>query len=312
MLANLAVVALVVLSLRYALRSLGLAKLRYERSALKELFAIGTRFVFLDLAMQLLSNVNATFLSKLVPTEVIGWFSVSQKLVGLLIFPAASLIGALYPTLCRLQNEDKTEFARVTRNALYGTALLAVPAAVGCGMFPELGVAIFDRTKFAGAVDHLRVMSVFVLLVSISMPLGSCILASNRQRAWAVVQGLCVVVSLCGNPFLIPYFQKSMGNGAIGTCITLVLSEALVVGCGVALAPRGVFNGELNKSLFLAALSGVAMAIVAWLTKPISLFLAVPAALLTYALAAWLSGALQKATIDMVKDIVARRLRRAR
>jgi O-antigen/teichoic acid export membrane protein len=312
LLANVAVVAVIVISLRRALGSLGLGKLRFERSALKELFAIGTRFVALDLAMQLLANVNATFLSKLVPAQVIGWFGVSQKLVGLLIFPAASLIGALYPTLCRLQNEDRTEFARVSRNALYGTALLAVPAAVGTGMFPELGVAIFDRVKFAGAVDHLRVMSLFVLLVYISMPLGSCILAANRQRAWAVVQGLCVVVSLCGSPFLIPYFQRSMGNGAIGTCVTLVISEALVVGCGVALAPRGIFNGELNKSLLLATLSGVAMAVVAWLTKPISLFLAVPAALLTYGVAAWLSGAVQQVTIDMFKDIVARRLRRAR
>jgi O-antigen/teichoic acid export membrane protein len=262
--------------------------------------------------MVLLPNVNATFLSKLAPPEVTGWYGVSQRLIGLLIFPASALIGALYPTLCRLHVEDKNEFARVSRNSLYGTALLAVPAAVGCGMFPELGVAIFDRAKFAGAVDHLRVMSVFVFLVYFSMPLGTCILASNRQRAWAIVQGLCVIVSLCGNPFLIPYFQTLTGNGAIGTCITLVVSEALVVGCGLALAPRGIFNRELNKSFALAALSGAAMAIVAWLTKPISLFLAVPAALLTYGVAAWLSGALQQATIDMVKEIVARKLRRAR
>jgi uncharacterized membrane protein YvlD (DUF360 family) len=54
------------------------------------------------------------------------------------------------------------------------------------------------------------------------------------------------------------------------------------------------------------------MAIVAWLTKPISLFLAVPAAVLTYGAVAWLSGALQPATIDMVKGILARKLRRAR
>ncbi len=312
LLSNFVVVALIVVSLKRALGSLGVGKLHFERSALKALFALGTPFVFFDLAMVLLPNVNATFLSKLVPAEVIGWYGVSQRLVGLLIFPASALIGALYPTLCRLQAEDQTEFARVSRNSLYGTTLLAVPAAVGCGMFPELGVAIFDSHKFAGAIDHLRVMSLFVFLVYFSMPLGTTILAANRQRAWAIVQGLCVVVSLCGNPFLIPYFQKLTGNGAIGTCITLVISEALVVCCGVALAPRGIFNRELGKSLLLAMLSGAAMAVVAWATKPISLFLAIPAAVLTYGVAAWLTGALQRTTIDMVKGIVARRLGRAR
>jgi O-antigen/teichoic acid export membrane protein len=310
LLSNLMVVAVIVVALWRAVGTLGIGKLRFERSALKSLFALGTPFVFFDLAMVLLPNVNATFLSKLVPPEVIGWYGVSQRLVGLLLFPATALIGALYPTLCRLHAEDQVEFARVSRNSLYGTALLAVPAAVGCGMFPELGVAIFDRAKFAGAIGHLQVMSVFVFLVYFSMPLGTCILASNKQRAWAIVQGLCVVVSLCANPFLIPYFQRLTGNGAIGTCVTLVLSEAMVVSCGIALAPRGIFNRELMKSLALATLSGGAMAVVAWLTKPITLFLAVPAACLTYGILAWLTGAIQPATVEMVKGTVRRKLLR--
>ncbi|HYQ16285.1 MAG TPA: oligosaccharide flippase family protein [Polyangiaceae bacterium] len=312
LLVNMAVGALIAVALRVALRSLSLGKLRFERSALKSLFAIGTPFVLFDLAMVLLTNVNANFLAKLSPPEVMGWFSVSQRLIGLLIFPASALIGALYPTLCRLQAEDQPEFARVTRNALYGTSLLAVPAAVGCGIFAEIGVAVFDSAKYAGAIAHLRVMSAFVFLVYLSMPIGTCILAANRQRAWALVQGACVVLSLCCSPFLIPYFQKLNGNGAIGTCVTLVLSEAFVVGCGVALAPRGVFNAELFKSLFLAALSGAAMAVVAWLLKPISLFLAVPAAVVTYGAVAWLTGALQPATIEMIKGTLARRLGRGR
>jgi O-antigen/teichoic acid export membrane protein len=310
LLSNMLVAALILLYLRRALRPVGVGKLRFERSALTALFGLGTPFVFFDLAMVLLPNINATFLSKLVPAQVIGWYGVSQRLIGLLIFPATALIGALYPTLCRLHIEDKVEFARVTRNALYGVALLAAPAAVGCGLFPELGVAIFGSDKFGGAVAHLRIMSVFVFLVYFSMPLGSCVLASNRQRTWALVQCTCIVVSLCGNPFLIPYFQKLTGNGGIGTCVTLVLSEAMVVGCGIALAPHGIFNRELGKSLLLAALSGVAMALVAWLAKPFSLFLAVPAAVLTYGVVVWFSGALQPSTIEMLKGFVNRKLLR--
>jgi O-antigen/teichoic acid export membrane protein len=155
-------------------------------------------------------------------------------------------------------------------------------------------------------------MAVFVFLVYFSMPLGSCILASNRQRAWALVQCVGVIVSLVANPFLIPYFQRLTGNGALGTCVTLVLSEAVVVGCGIWLAPRGVFNRELGKSLFLASVSGAVMALAAWLTKPISLYLAVPVAVSAYAATAWLTGALQPSTIDMIKSFASRKLSRAR
>jgi len=144
------------------------------------------------------------------------------------------------------------------------------------------------------------------------MPLGVSILASNRQKMWTLVQCICLGVSLVGNPFLIPYFQRTMGNGAIGTCWTSVLSEVLVVGCGVALTPRSVFDRSFAKSFVLASLAGAAMAAVGLALKPVSLFLAVPAAGLTYVAAAWFSGAVQPATVEAIKAGVARRLKRSR
>jgi hypothetical protein len=102
-----------------------------------------------------------------------------------------------------------------------------------------------------------------------------------------------------------------MQNGAIGTCVMLVLSELFVVICGVALSARGLFDRSLAKSLFLAILAGAAMAGVAWFTKPISMWLAVPAAVLTYGVVAYLIGAIQPATLDMIKGFVNRKLKRA-
>jgi O-antigen/teichoic acid export membrane protein len=306
------VVAIVtVFFLRRSLRPLGLGALRFAKSNVKALVQQGTPFVFFGLAMVLGPNINATFLAKLVPAEVVGWFGVSQRLIGLLIFPASALVGALYPTLCRLQAENQEDFVRTSRSALYGVSLLAIPAAVGCGIFPELGVAIFGSQEFSGAEAHLQVMSAFVFLVYFSMPLGTSILAANKQKIWALVQCICLVVSLLGNPFLVPYFQRTTGNGALGTCVTLVLSELLVVACGIALSERGLFDRHFGKSLLLAAGAGAAMASVGLLLKPASLFLAVPAALLTYAGLAWFSGAIQPSTSDMIKRVISRKLSRA-
>jgi O-antigen/teichoic acid export membrane protein len=308
--AQFCVVVSTALYLRHWLARVGVGKLKFERTAVTELFGRGTPFVFFNLAMVLLPNINVAFLSKYVPVEVIGWYSVSQRLVGLIIFPASALIGALYPTLCRLQAEDPEEFVRVCQSSLYGVSLLAIPAALGCALFPELGVMIYGSEQFSGAESDLRVLSLFVFLVYFSMPLGTCVLAANRQRVWAIVQCSCVVVSLILCPFLVPFFQRRMGNGAVGTCVTLVISEAFVVVCGLALAPRGLFSRDLAKSLLLAGVAGAAMAGVAVLTKPISIFLAVPAALLAYGVVAWFSGAVRPSTIEMAKGFLNRKLKR--
>jgi O-antigen/teichoic acid export membrane protein len=310
--AYLPVAFLTVLYLHRALRGIGTGALRYERAALKQLFSLGTPFVFFWLAMALQPQVNAMFLSKLVPAEVIGWYGVSQRLIGLILFPASALIGALYPTLCRLYMEDKDAFVSTSRNALYGVSLLAIPAAVGTGLFPELGVAIFGSEEFAGAEDHLRLMSVFVFLVYFSMPLGTSILAANKQKAWAAVQCVCIAIGVIGNPLLIPYFQERMKNGAMGTCLTVVIAEAIVVGCGIALAPRGLFDRGFFKSMFFSVVAGAAMVGVALVTKPISMFLAVPASLLAYGVVAWFSGAVQPATATQIKGFLGRKLARFR
>lgn len=312
LIAQIAVTTLVALYLKRSLRHVGIERLAVNRSVLRPLVNLGTPFVFFGLAMVLQPSINAAFLSKLVPEEVVGWYGVSQRLIGLLIFPATALVGALYPALCRLHVEDKVEFVKVTRSSLYGVSLVAIPAAVGCGVFPEIGVSIFGGAKFGGAADHLRLMSAFVFLVYFSMPLGISILASDRQRSWTFVQSICLVVSLVGNPFLVPYFQTRMGNGAMGTCVTLVVSEVLVVGCAVALSPRSLFDRSFLRSFLLASLAGAAMATVGLTLKPVSLTLAVPLAGLVYVAVAWLSGAVQPATSDLIKRGISRRLARFR
>ncbi len=296
-----------------SLKSVGIAKLSVKKVELKSLLVIGTPFVFLSLATSLQPNIDAVFLSKLAPAEVMGWFAVSRRLIGVLLFPASALVGALYPTLCRLHTEDSAAFARVSRGAFSSVALLAVPFAVGCGLYPEIGVSLFSRRAFGEAEDNLRILSVFLFLLYFSMPLGTCILAAGRHRASSVVQSLCVVVSAILDPILIPLFQKHSGNGGLGLCVAAVISEALVVGCGIALTPRGIFDRSLLKSLFLALLSGALMALVAHLLHPIlSPYIAAPFALLVYAACLWLTGALDKAQVEQLKATIARKFARAR
>src|SRR6185295_18618420 len=157
-------------------------------------------FVFFSLAMVLQPNIDAVFLSKLSSPEVVGWHAAARKLLGLLVFPAAALIGALYPTLCRLYASDAEAFKKTANGALRGTSLLVMPLAFGCALYPDIGTTIYSRAAFAPAEANLRILSVFLFLMYFTMPLGTVLLASGRQRGWAVVQSLCVVVSVVLDP----------------------------------------------------------------------------------------------------------------
>ncbi len=293
------------------LRPVGVGKLRVERGALKSLFSLGTPFVWFGLAMALQPNIDAVFLSKLAPAEVMGWFAVSRRLVGVLLFPATALIGALYPTLCRLFAEDTGEYARVARGAFQGVTLLAVPVALGCGLYPELGVTIFNRGSFGAAENNLRVLALFLFLVYFSMPLGTTIMAAGKHRAWSIVQGICILVSLILDPLLVPWFQHHYGNGGLGLCVAAVASEAVVVGCGVALSPRGIFDLALMRSLGLAAVSGGVMALAAHFTRGITPWVAAPLSVVVYGVALVLTGGLDPEQRAAAKNFIVRKFSRS-
>ena len=240
-----------------------------------------------------------------------GWFAVSRRLIGVLLFPAGALVGALYPTLCRLRAEDEDGFKRVSRDAFSSVALLSVPIAMGCFLFPEIGVAMFSRHSFSAAEDDLRILSGFLFLLYFSMPLGACVLAAGKQRAFSLVQCLCVVVSLVLDPVLVPLFQRHSGNGGLGICTATDISEALVVVCAIGLTPRGIFDRKLLGTLFLAGGSGAAMAVSARLLRPIlSPYLAAPVSVCVYAGALFVTGAIDKSQIAALKAGLARKFSR--
>lgn len=294
----------------YALRTTPIGKLSVDRQMVKKLLRSGTPFVFITAAMVLQPNIDAIFLSRLSPPEVVGWHAASRKLIGTLLFPISALIGALYPTLCRLHNTDMTEFRSAASGALRATALLVVPIALCCALYPDVGISVYSRERFEPAEDNLRVLSLFLLLVYFTMPIGVCLIAAQRQRIWAFVQSLCLIVSTCLDPLLVPWFQRRTGNGGLGICTAAVVSELIVLACGVALAPRGIFDRKLMRSLLLASVAGVAMGAVAFITKRFGSFGSAPLALTAYVGVLWATGGIDESYVAAIRNFVTRKLRK--
>jgi O-antigen/teichoic acid export membrane protein len=288
----------------------GIGKLQWDRARFKQLMAKGTPFVFFSLALVLQPNVDAFYLAKLSSPDVVGWYAVSHRLIGFLLMPATALIGALYPTLCRLYVTDQDSFRSTTRGSLSTVSLLVVPVALGCALYPDIGVSIFGREAFGPAEDTLRLFSIYLFLVYFSMPVGTALVAAGRQRAWTFVQLFCVVNSAVLDPFLISHFQETQGNGGLGLTIAAATSETFMVCAGIYLMPRGIFDRGLAKSLALAALSGGAMVGAALALRGIPSLLAAPFAVVAYALALYLTGAVSKEQMASFTGFVRRKLAR--
>ncbi len=293
-----------------AVRSVGVSGLSVRGQTLKDLVSGGTPFVLFGLAMALQPNIDALFMAKLVPDEVVGWHAAARRLTGVLVFPANAIIAALYPTLCRLHAENHDEYLRTASSAIRTTTVLSVPLALGCFLYPDLGIRIFSRDSFGAAEDNLRVLAPFLFLLYFSMPLGCALLAGGKQRAWSMVQIACIVFSVTLDPVLIPWFQQRMKNGGLGVCVATLVSELFMVGLGIWLTPRGLFDRKLLRQLALALAAGGAMFGIARLLGWVTVFVAAPISVVGYVLCLWMIGGLDRDQIAAFRGIFARKLAR--
>jgi O-antigen/teichoic acid export membrane protein len=296
-----------------ALRPVGIAMLQWDRAALKKLTHDGTPFVFFQLVLVLQPNVDAFYLAKLAPAEVVGWYAVAQRLVAFLFIPATALVGSLYATLCRLHATDPDGYQRLVRQSLATVSLIVVPVALSCALYPDVGVMIFGRDAYRPAEDTLRMYAIALFLIYFGMPLGTALIAAGRQRSWTVVQLICVANSLLLDPVLIGYFQRRTGNGGTGLPVAAALSETLMVVAGICMLQKGVFDRSLLKSFGLATLSGLCMAVVAFLLGKLTSWslLTAPVALASYGLSLYWTGAISRDQVAAVRGFLLRKLKRA-
>jgi O-antigen/teichoic acid export membrane protein len=308
--------AVLLLILGYVWRArgqVGLKPLRFRMQTLKDFFRPGSAFLIFTLAIALQPIVDAKMLKYLgAPLEVVGWYAAARRLMGPLILPASVLMGALYPTLSRLHNEDRAAYVRTLRSVVHGTLLLAFPVGLSCALFADLGMMLFGKEQYSGAQGDLVLTAPYLFLLYFSMPLGAAIMAAQRQRIWGLVQLISVATSVVLDPILVPWFQRHYGNGGLGVCVATSVSEVLIVASGMKLVEKGTFDREFWVSVLRCLASGAAMAAVTLGLRRLGVngFVVAPIALLTYAGVLAALGGLKGEQMNAVRDTIKRKLRR--
>jgi O-antigen/teichoic acid export membrane protein len=272
---------------------LQIPRLLVRRETIVELFRAGRPFLVFVLVVQLQPLVDGAMMSHFASADAIGWYAVSRRVVGIMIFPATAIGGALYPILVRQFATDREAARSTVQGALRVLSLGVFPVTVGCVLFPQLGVMIFNARTFAPAEQNVRVLAVWLFLMYFSIPLSQCINASGRQGRWAAVQFGCVIVSAIADPWLIAWFQAHRGNGGLGVCVASVASEVLMVIGAALLMPKGVVDRANFHLLRNPALAGVAMVSVGLLAGRYSMPLGAALSVLSYAAVLWLAGELR-------------------
>jgi O-antigen/teichoic acid export membrane protein len=246
-------------------------------------FALSTVYFRIDLViLQALRNFDEA-----------GDYGAANKFLDGLGFVPQAVMSAVYPALSIAFTQGATTVRPLYLRVYRLLALLGMPATVLCIALAPVIVA--DTHTLATAAPSLRVLggTAFFLFVvnSFVFTLG----AMDRALSFAALAGASVVVNVVLNLVLIPLFPYD--QGPVACAWATVATEALLFVAGLVVLSRYLGGLPWVRPLLPVALSGAAMAAVAWPLRDAAQPLAVGAPVAVYAAAVMVTGALRPAEL---------------
>ncbi|WP_165917321.1 oligosaccharide flippase family protein [Flaviaesturariibacter aridisoli] len=201
----------------------------------------------------LLDNVLLGVLSG---TAVVAFYAYALKIVRLLSAFITDSFLVLYPrTVALLQEADERLLQRNLRLSAEGLLLLALPAGAGIWLVADSFTAVYFGPRFASVAGHLRILSVYPLLITLGLFLNKQVLMPRNQERFVLYGLLAGAAS-----FLLLAFLLCRRWGSYGMAWALVGSEVVVVLCN-ALFVRRLHRGlvPVPARTLAAAVASVAL-----------------------------------------------------
>jgi O-antigen/teichoic acid export membrane protein len=255
-------------------------------------------------------RIDATMLSLMTTDAVTGWYGVAYALYQTLGFLPGLFKTILLPILSRLFVGDRPKFRETFGQGWYVYAVMTPPLAFGTMVLakPIVGL-IYPLSQFGNSAVDLRILGLGFIPLFYNIFLATVVVAVDKQRFWSYAAVACAFINPAVNLVLIPYYQRTMGNGGIGAAWATNLIEVFLLFVGVALLPRDLITRRDWSVAGRTFLAGGGMAGLIWWQGAQPLPVAVALGALSYVAGCYLLGVLRPSELRAM--IVTWRRRRA-
>ncbi|MBD3615430.1 MAG: flippase [Gracilimonas sp.] len=254
-------------------------------------------------------RVDAVMLSTLSTEQVVGWYGGAYRFFDIVMFLPSIFTTVIFPVFSRLSAEGDEQLTDTFQRSLRYMVLTAVPMTILFLFFSEDIIHLFyGLDEYEPSIIILQIFAPGIVLVYIDFILGSYILATDKQRVWAIIGFTAILLNVGLNYGMIPYADQLWGNAGIGAAISTLLTELFILIGAFVLLPGKYFSGLKISLPFKAIAGGIAMATMIYLLKSMMVFWPILAALglFVYASFAVGSGMITKAELQFGKEFFSR------
>lgn len=287
-------------------RRVSTGSLRFSFGVARELIAGGTALVTMTAAVAVQPYLDAVILSKLAPTDAVGWYGAAKNVMGTLVAPALILGAADFPRLSRAAG-DRSKFQVEVRAALRPIAWIGGLGSVGTLLFADAAIAIiYGGRNFGPAGSILKIYALGLFLLFIDVLFSFALTALGRVTALSIAKIASVVLSVLLELALIPVLQKNTGNGGLGVAIALAVSELAVLSGALLLLPRRSLGAGGALDIGRGVASAVLTALFFRFIPALPLYVGLPACVIVFCACSVAVGLVRRDDIQLVRALLRR------
>jgi O-antigen/teichoic acid export membrane protein len=276
-------------------------------SICRQVLAGGLPFFVWSAALVVYGQIDTIMLSFLSGDRVVGWYAASYRVVSLPGFVPVIAVTIILPALAAAAGIPDL-FNRIARRSLQLVTISGLPMALGIMLLPDKVIHLLHYpADFSNSLIPIVLMAPHVPLVGIDMVIGTVLIVSERQRAWAITAVAAAILNPAVNLLAIPLTQRAFGNGAIGAAAVTTLTEVFMMVVGLRLLPRGVFDRTDLDRVARIVLAGLMMAGAVWVARDLPIVVTVIVGAVSYFTTAAALGQLTRSDATELIRYVARR-----
>ncbi len=162
---------------------------REHHKALEVLLKLSIAFALASLFVKVYSYVDSILLKQFLGSEAVGTYSVAYKITYAFQFLPMAFVGGLYPAFAaRAGKNDKEGLAHLFNDAIWYTAILAVPIVFGISTLSQEFLTLF-YPKFSDAALTLSIEVFALMVLFLDFPVGSLLNALRKQNLKTAIMG---------------------------------------------------------------------------------------------------------------------------
>lgn len=205
-------------------RHLGEWSPRFRRgSGSRALFWESTPLTLAYVGRAFAVSIDVVLVKALLPSAGAGQYAAASRLfvVGLLYL--GLYYNALLPSIVRAARTGPAELRRATLGACRRAVLIGTPVAIAGILLAPVAIPAVLGESYEPASGLFQVLLIALLMVGLSGVMNNALIASGRERTFAGIVMVSLIVNVLANITLLPTV------GVVGAAIATVITEAFVL-----------------------------------------------------------------------------------